>query len=85
MFRQFSDDFGLRIIRTYGAAGHGKGAIDGMLSWGVQNILMKDIVTRDLLFNSSEAIADYFSKRNPQFCYAKPNIHPNIKRFIQIL
>ena len=38
-YQKLADDFGLRIIRTYGAAGHGKGAIDGMSSFGVKNIL----------------------------------------------
>ena len=62
------DEFGLREIRTYGA-GHAKGAIDGMSSFGMKNILKKDIVTRDLFFNNSEVITDYLLKRNPQFCY----------------
>ena len=70
MLQQLADEFGLRIICTYRAAGHAKGTIDGMWSFGVKNILMKDIVTRDILFNSSEPITDYLSKRNPQSCYA---------------
>ena len=69
MLQQLADEFGLRIIRTYGAVSHGKGAIDGMSIFGVKNILRKDIVPRDLFFNCSEAITDYLSKRNPQFCY----------------
>ena len=69
MLQQLADEFGLRIICTYGTAGHGRGAIDGLPTFGVKNILRKDIVTCDLFFNSSEAITNYLSKRNPQFCY----------------
>ena len=45
--QQLADDFGLGIIRTYGAAGHGNGAIDGMSSFGMKNISRKEIVTRN--------------------------------------
>ena len=69
LLQQLAEEFALRIIRTYGAAGHGKGVIDAMSSFGVKNILRNDIVTCDLFFNSSEAITDYLSKRKPQFCY----------------
>ena len=40
-----------------------------MSSFGVKNVLRKDSFTREMFFNSSEAIADYLSKRNLQFCY----------------
>ena len=69
LLKQLADDFCLRIIRTYGTPGHGKGAIDGMSSFGVKNILRKDIVTRNLLFNSGDAITNYLSKWDSQFCY----------------
>ena len=45
LLQTLADEFNLRIIRTYGAAGHGKGTIDAMSSFGVKNILRKDIVT----------------------------------------
>ena len=44
---KLANEFNIRIIRTYGAAGHGKGAIDGMSSFGVKNIFWRDIVTHD--------------------------------------
>ena len=73
LLQQLADKFGLRMIRTYGAAGHGKGPTDRTSSLGVKNILKKDIVTRDLFCDSSEAITDYLSNRkgipNSQFCY----------------
>ena len=57
------------IICTYGAAGHGKGVIDAMSSFGAKNILRHDIITRDAFFNDSEAIVDYLAKKKPEFCY----------------
>ena len=59
----------MRIIRTYGIADHGKGAIDGMSSFGVKNILRKDIVTYDVFFNTSEDILYYLTIKCPQFNY----------------
>ena len=61
--------FSLRIILTYGATGHGKEAIDGMSSFGVKNILRKDIVTIDIFFNQNEEIVDYLSIKCPHFNY----------------
>ena len=34
LLQKLAKDFNLRIIRTYGAAGHDEGAIDGMSSFG---------------------------------------------------
>ena len=34
LYQTLADDFNLRIIRTYGASGHGKGVIDAMSSFG---------------------------------------------------
>ena len=62
-------EFGLRIIHTYGATGHGKGAIDGMSSFGVKNILRKDIVAHDIFFNHSEEVVNYSSIKCPHFNY----------------
>lgn len=67
--QKLAEDFGLRLIRTYGAAGHGKGAIDGMSSFGVKNVLRHDIVTQDVFFNRSVDIVDYLTNKNPHFSY----------------
>ena len=45
-----ADEFKLRIIRTYGAAGHGKGVIDAMSSFCEKNVLRHDIVTLNVFF-----------------------------------
>ena len=39
LLEKLAKEFYLRIIHTYGAAGHGKGAIDGMSSFGAKNVL----------------------------------------------
>ena len=36
-----ADKYNVTIIRVHGAAGHGKGLIDAILSFGVKNILCK--------------------------------------------
>ena len=37
LLQRLANVFNLRIIHTYGAAGHGKGVIDAMSSFGVKN------------------------------------------------
>ena len=69
LLQSLADDFNLRIIRTYGAAGHGKGAIDAMSSFGVKNVLRKDIVTYDVFFNNSDDMVEYLESKNPQYYY----------------
>ena len=68
-YQKLGDDFGLRIIRRYGASGHGKGAIYGMLSFGVKNILKHDIIIQDIFFNDSESIVNYLAQKKPEFSY----------------
>ena len=70
LLQKLANEFNLRIIRTYGAAGHGKGTIDAMSSFGVKNVLRRDIVTQDIFFDTSEEIVDYLHIRNSQFYYA---------------
>ena len=64
LLQSLADEFNLRIIRTYGAAGHGKGAIDAMSSFGVNNILRRGNVTYDVFFNNSSDTAKYLSSKN---------------------
>ena len=71
LLQKLSNDFNLRIIRTYGAAGHSKGTIDAMSSFGVKNVLRRDIVTQDIFSDTSEEIVDYLHIKNPQFYYAR--------------
>ena len=49
----FSNKCNVRIFPIYGAAGHGKGLIDTMPSFGVKVILEGDIVSHDCWFESS--------------------------------
>ena len=41
--RNLSNKYNVRIIRIYGASGHGKGLIDAMSVFGVKAILRRDI------------------------------------------
>ena len=66
-YQKLAHDFGLRIIRRYGASGHGKGAIDGMSSFGVENILKHDIIIQDIFFNDSETIVNYLAQKSQSF------------------
>ena len=50
LLQNLANEFNLRIIRTYGAAGHGKGTIDAMSSFGVKNVLRRDIVDPRCIF-----------------------------------
>ena len=68
-FYQKLAKFDLRIIRTCGAAGHGKGVNDTMSSFGANNILRHGIVTLDVLFSDSVNNVDYFAKNEPEFFY----------------
>ena len=58
-----SNKYNVRIIRIYGAAGHGKGLIDAMSIFGVKAILRRDIVSHDCLFESSNDICEYLLSR----------------------
>ena len=77
--QKLADDFNLGIIKTYGAAGHGKGVIDAISSFGVKNIPRKDIVTHDVFFNNSAEIADYLSSINPHYYYTTIPVEDLVK------
>ena len=83
LLQQLCNEFNLRIIRTYGASGHGKGVIDGMSSFGVKNVLRKDIVTHDVFFNSSEEITDYLTVKCPHYSYTNIPSHDVVKSRIE--
>ena len=69
LLKKLASEFNLRITRIYGAAGHGKGAIDGMSSSGVKNVFRKDIVTHNVFFNKSEEVVEYLEIKCPHFSY----------------
>ena len=49
-----SNDYNVKITRIYGAAGHGKGLIDVMSSFGVKSILRRDVIGLDQWFADSK-------------------------------
>ena len=69
LLNKLASEFNLQIIRTYETAGHGKGAIHGVSNFGVKNVLPKDIVTHNILFNKSEEVVDYLEIKCPLFSY----------------
>lgn len=54
-YQNLANKYNVLIIWLYGAAGHGKGLIDAMLSFGVKLILRKDIIKGDVWCNSEES------------------------------
>ena len=52
LYEKLADDFNLRIIRTYGASGHGKGVIDAMSSFGAKNIPKHNIITQNVFLTT---------------------------------
>ena len=64
-YQNLSNKCQVRIVRLYGAAGHGKGLIDAMSSFGVKSILRKDIVTGDVWYRNSEEMCRHLRKVQP--------------------
>ena len=73
LLHKLANEFNLRILRTYGGTGHGKGNIDAMSSIGVKNVLRRDIATQNIFFDTSEEIVDYLHIKNSKFSQASIN------------
>ena len=69
LLQNLANEFNLRIIRTYGAAGHGKGTVDAMSSFGVKNGLRGDTVTQVVFFDTSKEIVEHLHIKTLQFYY----------------
>ena len=69
LYQKLAGEFNLRIIRTYGASGHGKGVIDAMSNFGATNILRHNIITRDVFFNDSDSIVNYLATKKSDYSY----------------
>ena len=54
-----SNKYNVRVIHIYRAAGHGKGLIDAVSSFGVKAILRRDIVSHDCWLESNNDICEY--------------------------
>ena len=66
-----ADTYNVKIVRLFGAAGHGKGLIDAMSSFGVKSVIRRDIVTKDDWFNNSQEIVDHLQFRGDLRMYYK--------------
>ena len=51
---------GRTILCYYGSAGHGRGLVDGMSSWGVKNPLRKEIINKDFYVSSAQDLVNLF-------------------------
>ena len=70
-YNSLAKKYNVRIIRIYGAAGHGKGVIDAMSSFGVKSILKRDIIGLDVWFGDSRDICEYLDMRkDPSMSYS---------------
>ena len=61
--QNLSYTYNLRIIRIFGATGHGKGLIGAMSNFGPKSILRPDIVAFDLWFAD---ICSYLTDRTDE-------------------
>ena len=60
-FQLLVNKYNLAIVRVYDNAGHGKGLIDAMSSFGVKSILRGDIVALDNWFANNLDICEYLT------------------------
>ena len=66
LLQKLANEFNLRNICIYSGAGHGKGTTDAISSFGVKNVLRRDIATQDIFFDTSEEIVDYLHIKSPK-------------------
>ena len=73
-YTSLGNKYNVRIIRLYGAAGHTKGLIDAMSSFGVKSILRKDIVDMHVWFADSAEISEHLDlRKDPRMSYKVVN------------
>ena len=75
-YQNLTDKYNVRLIRLYGAAGHGKELIDAMSSFGVKSILRKDILTGD--------VWSYGIRTVKRCVYILENLNPNVHMQIKL-
>ena len=61
LLEQTANKYNVTILRIYGTAGHGKGLIEAMSSFGVKGILRTHIIGNDEWFSNSAEIYDYLN------------------------
>ena len=53
LMQHLADKYNFTLIRVHGSAGHDKGVIDAISSFGVKNILCQSTITNVWLFENS--------------------------------
>ena len=61
--QRLTGKYSVTVTRVYGAAGHGKGLIDAMSSFGVNNTLRQSMITNDWWFEISLDICSHITAR----------------------
>ena len=69
LLKSSADELNLSIIRTCGAAGLCKEAIDAMSIFSVKNILRKVIATHSVFFKNYCDMVAYLASKNQQYYY----------------
>ena len=73
-YQNLADKYNVQVICLYGVAGHGKGLIDAISSFGVKSILRKDIVTGDRWCKNSEEMCLHLRKVQPERTHADKSV-----------
>ena len=63
MYSELATEIGKVIVVYYGPAGHGRGLVDGMSSWGVKTPLRKHIIIADWFWYTSSELVNMFIER----------------------
>ena len=61
--KKLAIEYDINIIWFYGIAGHGKGTVDAMSSFGCKAILRNAIITDDLMFNNANEMCTYLNDK----------------------
>ena len=78
--QHLADKYNFTLLRVYGSAGHGKGVIDVISSFGVKNILRQSIITNVWLFENSLDIWSHITARCSQRISYTPLVLNNNKK-----
>ena len=78
--QKLADNYNCKIVRVFGAGGHGKGIIDAMSAFGVKGILRRDIAGLELWWKDRHDICEYLKgKEDDRMLYCHVPQH-NISR-----
>ena len=62
--KKITHNFNINIAWFYGIAGHGRGIVDAMSSFGCKSILRNVIINNDTMFDNAFEICEFLKKCN---------------------